>query len=56
MSPIIQGDFLGSSTDKDTPYECAEEGEPRNIQEKVATTVLNTLQLTLWLHLCVEDP
>ena len=43
VCPIIQGDVLGGSIDKDIHNKCTE----GNILGKVVATVLNTLQLTL---------
>jgi len=57
VSSIIKSGVPGSSVDKDMHCEHTEQNGSWEISKrKAATIALNALQLTLWQHLCGEDP
>ena len=56
MSSIIQSDVPGSSVDKDMHYECIDKMETKKYLRKSYYCHIECFELTLWPHLCGEDP
>ena len=56
MSSIIQSDVPGSSVDKDMHYECIDKMETKKYLRKSYYCHIECFELTLWPHLCGEEP
>ena len=56
MSSIIQSDVLGSSVDKDMHCECTDKMGAKKYLRESYYRHIECFELTLWLHLCGEDP